>query len=106
MCSLEPDEPQHLFDAAPDLVERHIALFVELVADVLGDGQRIEQRALLEHHAQVGAHLHQLVLAHPIDALAVHPDHAAVGLEQPQDQLEDRRLARRRWRPGRSWCAR
>ena len=88
----EPDEPQHLLDALPDLVERHVALLVELVADVLGHGQRVEQRAFLEHHAEVGADLHQLALAHPIDALAVDPDDAGVRPQQPEHQLEDRRL--------------
>ena len=92
MCSLRPDEPEHLLDAVAHLVERHVALFVQLVADVLGDGQRVEERAFLEHHAEVGADLHQLVLAHLVDALAVHPDDAAVRLEQPENELEDRRL--------------
>ena len=57
-------------------------------------GQRVEQRALLEHHPEVGAHLHQLQLGHRVDALAVHPDRAGVGLQQAENQLQDRRLAR------------
>ena len=28
-----------------------------------------------------------------IDALAVHPDHAAIGLQQPEDNLQRHRLA-------------
>jgi hypothetical protein len=88
----QADEAEHLLDAAAHVVERHVAFFVQLVADVLGDGERVEQRAFLKDHPEVGAHLHQLALGHRVDALAVHPDHAGVGPEQPQDQLEDRGL--------------
>ena len=90
----EADEPEHLLDAPPHFVERHVALLVELVADVLGHGQRVEERAFLEHHPEVGADLHQLVFAHSVDLLAVDPDDAAVRLQQTEDQLQDRRLPR------------
>ena len=53
-------KPEHLLDAAIDLLERHVGLFVELVADVLAHGQRVEQRAFLKDHPEVGAHRHHL----------------------------------------------
>ena len=52
----QADEPEHLLDAPVDLVERHLGFFVQLVADVLAHGQRVEQRAFLEDHAEIGAH--------------------------------------------------
>ena len=51
-------------------------LFVEPVADVLGDRQRIEQRVLLKQHADVGSDLQQIALPHVVDALAVDEDPA------------------------------
>ncbi len=80
---LRPDQrTRALPEPAPELVERHIRLFVQLVADVFRDRQRIEQRALLEHHPDVGAHLHQLQLVHRVDALAVYRDRAAIRFQQ------------------------
>ena len=93
MCSAEADEPQHFLDPPIDLVERRIGLLVEPVADVLPDGQRVEQRPFLEHHADVGAHLHHLELAQLIDAFAVDPHLAAVSLQQSEQDLERQRLA-------------
>ena len=58
--------------------------FEQLVADVFTHGQRIEQRALLKHHAEVGAHVHQIVFVHVVDALAVDENSAGVRLEQPE----------------------
>ena len=74
--------------------ERHVARFVEPVADVLGDGQRIEQRILLKQHADIGADAQQIGLAHVVDAVSVDEDHAAVGAEQSENQLEYHGLPR------------
>ena len=68
------------------------AFLVELVADVFAHGERIEQRALLEDHPEVGADAHHVALRQLVHALAVHPDHAAVGVQQPGDDLQNRRL--------------
>ncbi|MGC4085368.1 MAG: hypothetical protein QM736_25410 [Vicinamibacterales bacterium] len=48
-------------------------LLVELVADVLTHRQRVEERALLEDHAEVGAHRHHLAFVQLVDTFAVHP---------------------------------
>ena len=76
-----------------DLVDRQIGLLEQFVADVFLHRQRIEECALLKHHAEIRAHGHQLALAHRVHSLAVHNNAAAVGFEQSEDQLEDRRLS-------------
>ena len=96
----QADEPEHLLDTPVDLVQRHVGLLVQLVADVLADGQRVEQRAFLEHHPEIGAHRIISRFGQLIDALAVHPDDAAVGAQETDDDLQDRRLPRRRSRRG------
>ena len=57
-------------------VERHVGLLVQLVADVLAHGQRVEERAFLEDHAEVGAHRHHLALGQLVDALRRSPSTA------------------------------
>ena len=101
MYSREADEPEHLLDAPVDLLERHVGLFVQLVADVLADGQRVEQRAFLEDHPEVGAHRHHLVLGQLVDALAVHPDDARRRrCSSPSDDLQRSSTSPSRWRRG------
>ena len=90
----EPDEAEHFFDAAVDFLQRHVGFLVQLVADVFANGERVEERALLEDHPQIRADGHQLVLAELIDALAVDPHHAGVRLQQSHDDLERRRFSR------------
>ena len=53
------------------------------------NGQRVEQRVLLEQHPDVVSHPHQLVLGHRVDALAVDADDAGVRFQQTEDQFED-----------------
>jgi hypothetical protein len=89
----QADEAEHFFDPGVHFVEGLRRLFVQFVADVLPDRQRVEQRALLEDHAQIGANRHHLGLGHLVDALALDPDGAAIGLEQAEDQFQDGRLA-------------
>ena len=69
-------------------------LLVEAVADVLADGERIEQRVLLEHHADVGAHRSRSRSGIVVDALAVDEDRAGVRPQQAENQLEHHRLPR------------
>ena len=66
----------------------HVGFLVQPVADVLGDRQRIEQRALLEQHADVAAHAHEIALGHAIDALAIDENRAGVGPKQSENELE------------------
>ena len=60
------------------------------VADVLGDGRMQDARLLIDERdvaPQVGrARCRRR-------SCAVEPDHAVVGIEQPQQQIGDRRLA-------------
>ena len=65
-----------------------VGLFVQPVADVLGHGQRIEQRALLEQHADVAADAQKLALGHVVHSLAVHENRAAVGPEESEHKLQ------------------
>ena len=94
MNSRQPNEPEHLFDALADLVERLIGFLVQLVADVLGNGQRVEQRAFLKDHADVGAHFHHLIFGVVVDELPVHPDLPGIRLQQAENQLQRDRFAR------------
>ena len=48
----------------------------ELVANVVADGERVEERALLEDHAGAGAQLEKLFLVHGRDFLAEEEDAA------------------------------
>ena len=67
---------------------------VEAVPDVLGDGQRIEERHLLEHHADVGAQPHEVALRHLVSIRSPWTENrAGVGAKQAENQLEDDRLA-------------
>jgi hypothetical protein len=62
-----------------------VHFFVEPVADVLAHRQRVEQRAFLEQHADVGADAQQLGLAHVVDAIAVHVDGASVRTQEVRE---------------------
>ena len=93
MNSAETDEAQHLFDTGVGLVDRPIELLEELVADVLAHGERVEERALLKDHPEIGADRHQLVFVHAVDLFAVDEDPALIRLEQPENQAQDRRLS-------------
>ena len=81
----QANEPEHLLHSLAHFVERQIGFLVQLVSDVFPDGQRVEQRAFLKHHPDVGAHLHHLFFGVIIDALPVHPDLSVVGLQQSED---------------------
>ena len=93
MQSPEPDECQHLLDPRPHRLARHIGLFVQPIADVLRDRERIEQRVVLKQHADVGPHLQQIALPHVVDALAVDEDPARVRPQQSKNELEQHGLA-------------
>ncbi len=60
--------------------------------DVLEHRQRLEQREVLEHHAN--AHRARAPGAGDRDGCAVADDFAGVGLHDPVDHLDQRRLAR------------
>ncbi len=84
-------------DAAVDFVVGNL-LLDQLVGDVVADGERIEERALLEDHAGAGAQGKELLLGHVRDLFAEEQNAALVGAQQAVDQLEQNALAH----PGRA----
>ena len=89
---LELDKAQGFADAAVDFVVGD-ALLDELVSHIVADGERIEERALLEDHAGAGAQGKELFLGHGGDFFAEEQDAALVGAEQAVGQLEQDALA-------------
>ena len=63
------------------------------VGDVLAHGEGIEERALLEDHADPAAQVEQVLFLHLGDVVAEDPDAAAVRLEQAERQFQDGALA-------------
>jgi hypothetical protein len=90
----EADEAQDLAHPGVDLVLGEVQLLGQAEADVLGDGHRVEQRVLLEQHADIGAHAQQFLLAHLADTLTVDEDCPGIRPEQSENQLERHRLPR------------
>ena len=76
---------QLLVDAGIEFLDRHL--------DVLGDGQRREQRAALEQHAPAAADMLGLLLVAADHRLAEHRDLALVGRLQADDRAHQHRLA-------------
>ncbi len=64
--------------------------------DVLPDRHRVEERALLEGHAELAPELGERAVVEPGDRHAVDLDRAGVGLQQPDDVLQEHALARPR----------
>jgi len=65
----------------------------QLVGHIVPDGERIEERALLENHAGPSAEGEEGLLAHVGDFLAEELDASLVGPNQTIDQLEQDALA-------------
>ncbi len=61
--------------------------------EVLAHGKGVEQRASLEHHADLAAHLVEHLLIRVDDVDAVDKDAPGVGLEESQDDAQDRALS-------------
>ena len=82
--------PGHLLQAGGHVLERFLA--VEAERHVLGDGEIVEQREMLEHHADAArAGLRRSGKNHFLAA----PTHFAVaGLNQSVDDFDQRRLSR------------
>ena len=75
-----------------DLVAREPVALDQREGDVLDDVHRIEQRRVLEHHAELAAQLAHLCVGERHDVLAVDPDLAAVRPQQPHQVLHQHRL--------------
>src|SRR5215217_4770729 len=91
--ALEPDLAQPPHDDLLDLVLALVRVLAQRERDVVVEVHRAEQRAVLEQHAELLAHLEQLVVGHARDRLAVHQHVALVGIEQPDHVLDADRLA-------------
>jgi hypothetical protein len=60
---------------------------------VVFDGERVEQRRLLEHDAHRPPNSCELALGAPADVHALHENRARLGALQPDDVPDQRRLA-------------
>ena len=89
---LQLDKAQGIADAEVDFVVGN-ALLNQLVGDVVADGERIEERALLEDHAGAGAQGKELLLGHVGDLFAEEQDAALIGAQQAVGELEQDALA-------------
>src|SRR4029079_18074805 len=70
-----------------------LVLVGDAQTDVLEHVHRVEQSAVLEHVADVRAHLGQVLPAQLADLAVVHDDGPAVGTDEADDVLEQDALA-------------
>ena len=80
-------------DDLADLLLAFVGVLAQREGDVVVDVHRAEQRPVLEQQAELFAHLEELVVGHVRDRFAVHEDVARVGVEQPDDVLDQHALA-------------
>src|SRR4051812_14506249 len=90
---LETHLAQPAHDDVLDLVLALVRVLPEGERDVVVEVHRAEQRAVLEQHAELLAHLEQLLVRHGGDRPAMDQDVARVGIEQPDHVLDADRLA-------------
>ena len=91
---VESDRMQAGANALFDLGLCQLPMLAERERDVLVDGHRVEQCAMLEHHAELASHPVQGSVAHPRDVLAVNQHPAPLRLHQTADQAQHRAFAR------------
>jgi len=84
-------QPRH-HDLA-DLALGQVCVLAQREGDVVVDGHRAEQRAVLEQDPELAAHLEELRHAHARDRLAVDEHVAAVGRHQPNQVVDQHALA-------------
>ena len=90
----EAHKPQHASHPSAKFLFTRALVLAQAEADVLRHRQRIEERTLLEDHADHRPNPHEVGLLHAADIFAVDFDHAGLRLDQTQYELEDRRLPR------------
>ena len=69
-----------------------VGVLAQREGHVVKEVHRTEQRAVLEEHAELLAHLEQAVVGHVRHGLAVHEHVALVGVEQSDHVLDADRL--------------
>jgi hypothetical protein len=84
--------PQAVRDARADLVLGHLGA-AESHRDVVADGHGVEQRGELEHVSDPPPQLVEILALQLVHVLAVDPDVAPIGRDQPHDVLQGDRLA-------------
>ena len=70
-----------------------LGVFAQREGNIVVDVHRAEQRAVLEQHAEQLAYLVEASLRQLGEVLVVDPDRSAIRLEQPDQGLEEDRLA-------------
>jgi hypothetical protein len=91
-----PDLRQHLRRLVARGAARDAALGEQLEADILPDRQAVEQRAVLEQHADAVVQLLTLPPRQRRHVAPVDLDHAGIGADQAEDAFQRHRLARAR----------
>src|SRR3954453_21999434 len=86
--ALEADLAQAPVDDVADLVLALVGVLAQRERDVVPQVHGAEQRAVLEQHAELLAHLEQLVVGHARHRLPVHEHVALVGIQQPDHLLD------------------
>ena len=64
-----------------------------MVGDVVADGERVEERALLKDHASAGAQGEKLLLGHVGDLFAKEQNAALIGAQEAVGELEQDALS-------------
>src|SRR6478735_88095 len=89
----EADEVHLLGDDAPDLRLGLLRVLAQREGDVVVERHRAEEGTVLEEDAEELAHLVEVGLAQARQVTAVDDDRPGVGLEQPDERLEEDGLA-------------
>src|SRR5581483_3157892 len=88
-----PHEAELLERDLADLLLALVRVLAQRERGVVEHVHRAEEGTVLEEDAELAPHPVEVALAHPDGLLAVDPDLARVGAEQPDDVLEEDRLA-------------
>ena len=89
----EADQCEAGADDGGDEVRLEVGVHLQRQGEILGDGQRVEQRAILEHYAESFRQRVTVFVLHCSCILAEHFDAAGSGLDQADDGLEQGALA-------------
>src|SRR5262245_22161340 len=92
----EADALEALAHALAHPLLRPAHVLADRVRDVLVDRERVEQRGALEHHPEVAAQRHPVVLGQAAHVAAEHGDLPGVAAQQPDHVLQTDRLSRAR----------